>query len=384
MQSTFLSSSSHSITTQFHQYPCPKSSPFQIPTTNNSNKTPNFLPKTITLTKSLRTSINYEHHHHQGGLGDDCGPLPVVIKQSGKVSRYFWDGNLVKLVSVDVSGDGSGLSDGLGGWVRNLLLPKEVNENYMEYVKWKFVHRVFSSALKVLATQVANNAFFPVRLQASLPFVVYPFFATIDLFALYQGLKHVHLQTLTKDRLEIILDAWIKKKCVPSPAEVSKEEGIDFFWSNRNNSWPIRIGYLNPNSKISKYSMMAMKSLSEKDKYFICVESFPRWLKKTEGHGILLCLREGASTTDIIMGLLQACHVRKDLGSSNRWEDIIGCDTSELSINKFSYLMEDSKRCAEEDFLQLKMQLEEGWVVKNILLNTLEEVRYSFVCKDSE
>lgn len=36
------------------------------------------------------------------------------------------------------------------------------------------------------------------RLQAALPFVVYPIFSAIDLCGIYQGLKHVHLQTLTK------------------------------------------------------------------------------------------------------------------------------------------------------------------------------------------
>ncbi|KAF5186760.1 root UVB sensitive like [Thalictrum thalictroides] len=35
-------------------------------------------------------------------------------------------------------------------------------------------------------------------LQAGLALVVYPIFSAIDLFGIYQGLKHVHLQTLTK------------------------------------------------------------------------------------------------------------------------------------------------------------------------------------------
>lgn len=37
----------------------------------------------------------------------------------------------------------------------------------------------------------------------------------------------MHIQ----DRLEIILDNWIELGHVPSPAEVSKEESIDFLWS---------------------------------------------------------------------------------------------------------------------------------------------------------
>lgn len=36
------------------------------------------------------------------------------------------------------------------------------------------------------------------RLQAGLPFVVYPIFSALDLCGTYQGLKHVHLQTLSK------------------------------------------------------------------------------------------------------------------------------------------------------------------------------------------
>jgi hypothetical protein len=35
----------------------------------------------------------------------------------------------------------------------------------------------------------------------------------------------------SQDRLEIILYSWIDFGHVPSPAEVSKEEGIDFLWT---------------------------------------------------------------------------------------------------------------------------------------------------------
>lgn len=36
------------------------------------------------------------------------------------------------------------------------------------------------------------------RPQAGLHFFVYPLFSFMDLFGIYQGLKHVHLKTLTK------------------------------------------------------------------------------------------------------------------------------------------------------------------------------------------
>ena len=34
-----------------------------------------------------------------------------------------------------------------------------------------------------------------------------------------------------QDRLEIIVSTWIQFRYVPSPEEVSKEEGIDFLWT---------------------------------------------------------------------------------------------------------------------------------------------------------
>nr|POE92940.1 protein root uvb sensitive 4 [Quercus suber] len=155
-------------------------------------------------------------------------------------------------------------------------------------------------------------------LQAGLPFVIFPIFSAVDLFGIYQGLKHVHLQTLTKDRLEIILNIWIESGYVPSPAEMSKEEGIDFLCSKDKTIWPIRIGCLNPKDQIPMLSMMAMQYSRGEDYYFICMEIFCKGAKRTKQHGILLCLREGAGTEDIIMGLLQhATSVRPSFSKQN-------------------------------------------------------------------
>lgn len=119
--------------------------------------------KAPTFTNSLRTSIEPEE-----GLGEEPGPassgrLPVVIRRSGRVSRYFWDGDCLQLVGVDAcaSSFGFDFDDGCrklyricSSAVRDFFIPKQVSGNYMSYVKWKFLHRVFSSALQVLATQV--------------------------------------------------------------------------------------------------------------------------------------------------------------------------------------------------------------------------------------
>ncbi|KAH6803100.1 root UVB sensitive protein of unknown function, partial [Perilla frutescens var. frutescens] len=111
------------------------------------------------------------------------------------------------------------------------------------------------------------------RLLAALPFVAYPIFSAIDLFGIYQSLKHVHLQTLTKDRLELMMNIWIQLRYVPSPAEVSEREGINFISGKGRELLPIRIGCLNPKRKMPRLSLMTLQSLKDEDFYFICLEN---------------------------------------------------------------------------------------------------------------
>lgn len=451
--------------------------------------------------------------------------LPVVVRESGKVSRYVWDGDCLRLVSVDGGAASLGLGfDGgarklgraCGVLVRDFFIPKRVGAGYMDYVKWKLLHRVFSSALQVLATQAMFRAIgigysrslpsaaafnwvlkdglgrlsrciytaslasafdtnlkrvrfstsvifslsigvelltpvFPQyflllasianiakqislacylatgsavhrsfavadnlgevsakaqiqtvcfdnlglmlaallnmsfknnqRLLAALPFVVYPIFAALDLLGIYQGLKHVHLQTLTKDRLEIILNTWIESGYVPLPAEVSKKEGIDIFNTKSKDFWPIRIGILSTKVQIPKLSLMVMKSVNSKDYYFICLETFGGLARNAE-RNILLCLREGAGTSDVIMGLLQACYIRKALiPNKNQWEKILrASDVSDSGFKEWFRLAEDSKQRAERSVRTVTDQIAAmGWAAKNILLSTREQARYSFI-----
>lgn len=238
--------------------------------------------------------------------------------------------------------------------------------------------------------------------------------------------------------------------------------------------WPIRIGCINPKGQIPKLSMMAMQSLSGEDYYFMCMEIFCRGLARkgqvsmaikscsrrqltlilqllissffliyhiwgTLQLGILLCLREGASSTDIILGMLQvrrdflrklflqlyickyhyifkfsrsvsgwkevlldcicsphsidellydqiiavlqACYVRKALQLSSWWMNmVVAGDVSDLVLNEWFKLNEDSKQCAKRDMCLLNEQMSGlGWAMKNILLSTQERVQYSFV-----
>ncbi|KAF6155749.1 hypothetical protein GIB67_007396 [Kingdonia uniflora] len=222
------------------------------------------------------------------------------------------------------------------------------------------------------------------RLQAALPFLVYPFFSAIDLFGIYQGLKYVHLQTLTKNRLEIVLDTWIQSERIPSPAQVSKEEGIDFPWGKGRKLWSIRIGCVDLKDLTPKFSMMTMRSLRGDDSYFICMETYHRSFIDNPQRGLLLCLREGANTEDIIMGLHQACNIRKELLRSSRWQHIVDANSniSESDFKEWIQVLDDSKRClhADGDIYQLKEKIKgAGWAVKNVLLSVQEQARYSIL-----
>ncbi|KAK9012174.1 hypothetical protein V6N11_040243 [Hibiscus sabdariffa] len=473
---------------------------FQLPWKSSKNpacKSSKLSSKIPTLANSLRTQITYEL---EGGVNNDgiesSNPtkLPVVVRRHGKVSRYFWDGNRARLLSVD-GGGSSGPSlcfnldkvvEASSLAVRNFFIPKQVSENYIGYLKWKFLHRVFSSALQVLATQAMFRAIgigysrsltsaaalnwvlkdglgrlsrcvytasltsawfstslpftlsigvelltpiFPQhflllaslaniakqmslacymatsiqsvcfdnlglmlaavlnlfiknnqRLQAGLPFILYPVFSAVDLFGIYQGLKYVHLQTLTKDRVEIIIDTWISLGYVPSPEEVSKNEEINFMWTKVKEPWRIRVGCLNPKGQLPKLSVMAMKSVGSEDYCFVCTEIVYQGLARTREHGILLCVREGAHTADVIMGLFLACYVRNALRSP-MWESMMeASDSSDLVIKEWFKLIDDGKQYVQRELGPLNEQMAaQGWVIKNILLNTEKQARYCYM-----
>lgn len=489
--------------------------------------------KPLAISKSSNISLSFDHGYQDeekikplyfNQETPEKFDLPVVIRHSGMISRYFWDGKELQLVSVDGNSQFPILSfeDGMkklgrfcGDAVRNFFLPREVSENYLEYVKWKFLHRVFSSALQVLATQamfraigigysrslpsaaalnwvlkdglgrlsrciytaslasafdtnlkrvrfltsvmfslsigvelltpvfptyflllatianiakqislacylstgtavhrsfaIADNlgevsakaqiqtvcfdnvglllgATFNIMFRnnqsflAALPFVVYPIFSAIDLFGIYQSLKHVHLQTLTKDRLELMINIWVQLGYIPSPAEVSEREGINLVSRKGRELLPIRIGCLNPKMKVPRLSLMTLRSLKDEDFYFICLENLSSGARLKDV-GILLCLREGAQTSDVIMGLLQACYIRKGLLlDTGGWESVLEArDLSDSVPREWLALMKESKNFAHADLdLVVDKMSGLGWACRNILLSTPEQVRYSF------
>ncbi|PIA52424.1 hypothetical protein AQUCO_01000355v1 [Aquilegia coerulea] len=467
-------------------------------------------PKTLTFSHSIKTSykeINSE-------VKTDPFHFPIEIRKGGKISQYFWDGSHLQLVNVNGEDwNWFNFDDGFEklykfccSAIQDFLIPNQVQEkNYMEYVKWKFLHRVFISALQVLSTQAMFRAMgvgfsrsLPsaaalnwvlkdglgrlsrciytaslasafdtnlkrVRFSTSIIFtlsigveLLTPFFphyflllATVanipkqislacylatassvhrsfavgdnlceisakaqiqtvcfdnlglilaallnylcrnnqrfffstqfirihhDMWAIY---KNVHKSL--NDRLEIIVETWIqsKFKFVPSPAEMSNKEGIDFPWFKGRKRWPIRIGCVDPKAPIPTISMLMMRALRSEDFYFICMETSKRVFTSWQD-GILLSIRKGANTSHIIIGLLQACHIRKSfLSREKEWEHILAAES--VTSEWFKLVEESRKACAQGKVNLLEEMKKSGWAVENILLSTQEQVRYSFL-----
>ncbi|GAB2237416.1 hypothetical protein Droror1_Dr00015318 [Drosera rotundifolia] len=119
-----------------------------------------------------------------------------------------------------------------------------------------------------------------------------------------------------------------------------------------------------------------MKSLSQDDFYFICIESCR---SRTQSH-ILVCLREGARAIDTTVGMLQACYIQKVLSSSSRWENVTEArDFSDFFGLEWLRLITDTKRHAQGESTEMhKEMLRSGWIANNVLFSTQEQARYLF------
>lgn len=98
----------------------------------------------------------------------NCGAiqrLPILVHEHGRPLQCTWDGR--RLGKVDLSGHLFGetgvyspvvwLTDSfgrLGRALHDVFVPEQVRPQYIHYMNWKCLHRVFSSVLQVQCTQV--------------------------------------------------------------------------------------------------------------------------------------------------------------------------------------------------------------------------------------
>ena len=149
---------------------------------------------------------------------------------------------------------------------------------------------------------------------------------------------------------------------------MSKREGIGLSWSRGRKPWSVSIGYVNPKPCTATLSATTMESLTNEDFYFLSPESLTSESKRNQEYDVLLSLREGAGTTDVIRGILHASYVRKDI------ED---CGSSSAVLEQWFNLVEDGMRLTEQNMsLLYEQMLSLGWACKNILLSKQEQAHY--------
>ncbi|MQL75025.1 hypothetical protein Taro_007401 [Colocasia esculenta] len=157
------------------------------------------------------------------------------------------------------------------------------------------------------------------------------------------------------DRLEIIIDTFIQSGYVPSLAEVSNEEGVDFLNLRGKKLWPIRIGCVDPKSQASTLSLLSLQHLGDEEPYFVSLES----------------------ACDSFTRRQEACHIRKTLVDAGiKWDT----SSEDLLLAEWFNVVDDSKKRSIEEFPMLLEEIRKtGWVVKNILLSSQEQTRYILV-----
>ncbi|KAL3682008.1 hypothetical protein R1sor_000030 [Riccia sorocarpa] len=238
------------------------------------------------------------------------------------------------------------------------------------------------------------------RLDPLLLLVIFPVLSGLDLFAIYHELRAVHLQTLNKVRLEIIVELWLKSKKVASPEEVSTVEGLQFFQLPGQQTLPLRIGALTPSGWEPDDVLDVFQSQSQ-EPYTLLRDSSGRAavlrqvVPETRLPGILLWFRKGFTSKDVITAALQVGHLRAIATSGNyiSWTDnpsdmelvdlINGQssakeESSESLHNRWKILVARSRQQAVEAVDSLLISMEEsGWQTKHILLAPSERHTYT-------
>eukprot|EP00850_Spirogloea_muscicola_P020346 SM000213S06811 [mRNA] locus=s213:49493:53314:- [translate_table: standard] len=260
-------------------------------------------------------------------------------------------------------------------------------------------------------------------IQRVLPLVTYPPLAILDLMAIYRELKAVHLQTLNQvaaphslllilisalllymitpcrrpqhqsstifprlklfvgcawrmhpqERMEIIAGHWLRHHKVPGPGEVSLAEGL--FWSPQR-AWcqlPLRLGSLREQAA-SPQELLAIlhrNAAAAAGGYLLHVHSLrqPVVLQclAPPKPALWLSLREDATSKDIVLGILQAIHMRSHLSRRE-------CSSTAVT----AAAQEASRKWALQQVDDVLTALAaQGWVTSHVLLGPHQRCTFS-------
>ncbi|GBG86874.1 hypothetical protein CBR_g42158 [Chara braunii] len=163
------------------------------------------------------------------------------------------------------------------------------------------------------------------NLRRIMPLTLYPVLASLDLYAIWKELKSVHLRTLNRERMEIIVDKWLKSREVPSADRVSDREQLFCPSWNHFPDLPLTIGGLSKavsspsdlcNLLLSTDPLRSSRryNLSMADVSGLAAVVNPlAWIchagkrrVRAPRKQLVLSFRDDAEATDIIKGILHA------------------------------------------------------------------------------
>ncbi|KAL3140715.1 hypothetical protein ABBQ32_005271 [Trebouxia sp. C0010 RCD-2024] len=246
------------------------------------------------------------------------------------------------------------------------------------------------------------------RARQLLPLMAFPLLATGDLCSIYRELKSIHLRNLNKERAEIVAEMWLEAGRIPSAAEVSKRETLLIPHRRGEGSLPLRIGSLDRTiaspeqlhtllhrHKDEKYVMAHQQlQLSHLQRLMPSAKKVPGGVKGR----VSMTLQDGATTSDILTGILQAAFFRQliasrcatdeqrsdsgtaadKISSADKQRSAVharGCSQSDMDG-----MLAESLRYAKGDVKRFVQETERaGWNVHPIMLSSFERMSFSQV-----
>jgi len=242
------------------------------------------------------------------------------------------------------------------------------------------------------------------EIRRALPLFAFGPLAAIDLICIYKELKAVQLRTINKERAEIIAEAYVKERAIPSRARVANAERLFIPARLDESNLPLTVTSI---GEVCPTSKSLVKALSEKGKrgsvappYILAYEPgasktrvlqngprigapktpangkktqkiknrFP-WQRKRSGFKgrALLALSENASSKDVLRAVLQVAHMR-----ALPYRPDLTADEA------YIWALQESESLAKRDIDDFTANLsKQGWNHERILLSSAERAPYS-------
>ena len=223
-----------------------------------------------------------------------------------------------------------------------------------------------------------QTKFVPLNLQRSVPLVLFPVLASIDLVSIHKQLKSVQLRMLNKERAEIVAEYFVQEKTLLNQMQVAEKERLLFPTRLDESTLPLRVTSLRSTCPTLESLAAAFKHDVNRP-YVLKYEPYNRrkwnpWSAlffqekkpmKYKGRA-LLALSHRATSKDILRGILQVAHIRnlpfrKDLNENEAYE----------------WAVTESERRAKADVNKFHSRiLSNGWQTNVILLSSDERMPY--------